>query len=134
LFFSSPISRALASDTFRSFESFSDIDVRRFSLCVSGVLPDVIPGGTSIASFSHATRSAVPILDLARDEGGLRNHSPPFSKFLILEGTTCFTIDDHRADVRQNREAIKLRADKGASTGGAGRRARAARRRRRRGR
>jgi hypothetical protein len=55
------------SNTGIGFQSFPDIDfLRRPSVGVRGVLPDVVNGGTGIASFSDAAGSAVPVLDLAR--------------------------------------------------------------------
>ena len=79
---------------------------------MAGDLLDVIDIGTGIASLSNAARSAVSILYISRNPGGLRNHAPTFSEFLILEDLSCFAIYDDRADARQKWEPAKFRVDK----------------------
>src|SRR5262249_13956533 len=106
------IGRSCMSNTIAGFQMLPDIAIGRLSLGVPGELPDVVLIRTGIASLRDAACSAVSILYLIRDTGCLRDDSPPFSKFLVLERPPCSTIYNHRADARQNWEVEKLCIDK----------------------
>src|SRR5438105_581657 len=79
---------------------------------MAGKLPNVIRLGTGIAGLGNAAGSAVPILYLQRDSGGLGNHAPPLSEFLVLKDLSCCAVYNDWALARQNRETHKLRVHK----------------------